>query len=213
MIRGHIIGKAHRQAGDGRLNEAIPFTPSAIVIGASAGAVGALQVLLPSLPTTLQAPVLVVVHVPPKRRSALVGVFADRCPLLVKEAEDKEPLRPGVVYFAPPDHHLLVERELSIALSRDDTVRYSRPSIDVLFTSAADAYGDGLLGIILTGANSDGAEGLRSVIAAGGTGLVQDPQNAEATAMPEAAIKACPEAHAMPLLAMAELLAQIGRKK
>lgn len=213
MSRGHVTIEGRQQASDASLHEALRLEPAAIVIGASAGAVGALQVLLPSLPRTLQAPVLVVVHVPPKRRSALVGVFSDRCSLVVKEAEDKEPLRSGVVYFAPPDHHLLVEREFSIALSRDDTVRYSRPSIDVLFTSAADAYGDGLLGIILTGANSDGAEGLRSVVDAGGTGLVQDPQSAEAAAMPEAAIKACPEALVLPLRGMAEALAQIGRMK
>lgn len=213
MSRGPTTVDGRQQVSDASLREALRLAPAAIVIGASAGAVGALQVLLPSLPRTLAAPVLVVVHVPPKRRSALVGVFADRCSLVVKEAEDKEPLNPGVVYFAPPDHHLLVERELSIALSRDDTVRYSRPSIDVLFTSAADAYGDGLLGIILTGANSDGALGLRSVIDAGGTGLVQDPQNAEAAAMPEAAIKACPEAWVMPLREMAKALAQIGRMK
>jgi len=187
--------------------------PAAIVIGASAGAISALTVLLPSLPADFALPVLIVLHLPPDKRSEVAGLFAAQCRLKVKDAEDKEPIRAGVVYFAPPDHHLLVEPDLCTSLSRDEAVLYSRPSIDVLFASAADAYGDGLLGIVLTGANSDGAEGLREVIAAGGTGVVQDPSTAEASAMPQAALDACPTAVPLSLDAILEHMLASGLKK
>lgn len=190
-----------------------PISVEAIVIGASAGAVGVLGTLLPALPADLNCPVLLVVHLPADRRSALVDLFADQCGVRVKEAEDKEDILPGVVYCAPPDHHLLVEPGRSIALSRDEPVLFSRPSIDVLFTSAADAYGDGALGIILTGANSDGAAGLKAVVDAGGTGVVQHPHEAEAATMPEAALAACPQAYVMSVPDIARLIVRDGRKK
>ncbi|MEZ4791689.1 MAG: chemotaxis protein CheB [Flavobacteriales bacterium] len=180
----------------------------AVVIGASAGGIGALTELLPRLPATFDKPVLVVVHLPPRGRSAVADLFAAQCAVEVKDAEDKEPLRPGVVYFAPPDHHLLVEPDLHASLSRDEAVVYSRPSIDVLFTSAADAFGDDLTGIILTGANGDGAEGLHAVMEAGGTGWVQDPATAEADAMPKAALQACPRALSLSLGEMVRCLCE-----
>ena len=96
-----------------------------------------------------------------------------RCAIRVREAEDKEPIEPGVVYFAPPDYHLLVEQDKRLSLSDDEPVLFSRPSIDVLFESAADAYGGGLIGVVLTGANSDGAKGLKAVVQAGGVAVVQ----------------------------------------
>ncbi len=136
----------------------------------------------------------------------LSELFANRCAMAVKEAEDKEMIRPGIIYFAPPGYHLLVEPGLSVALSNDEPVLYSRPSIDVLFESAADAYGDGLTGVILTGANSDGARGLAAVVAAGGKALVQDPETAEGTAMPLAALRESPTACAMTLEQIAATL-------
>jgi two-component system chemotaxis response regulator CheB len=168
-----------------------------VVIGASAGAVEALTVLLPVLPRTLRVPVIVVVHLPPDRESALPALFQGRCALTVKEAEDKEELAAGVVYFAPPNYHLLVEPSLQLALSSEEPVLYSRPSIDLLFLSAADAYGPDLLGIVLTGANSDGARGLRAVCDAGGAAVVQSPQTALVPTMPLAALAACPAAHVL----------------
>lgn len=171
----------------------------AVVIGASAGGVQALSHVLPALPANFPAPVLIVVHIPPRRDNALVKLFAGKCQLTVKEAEDKEPLAPGTIYFAPPDYHLLVEISGTIALSSDEAVNHSRPAIDVLFQSAADAFGPELAGIILTGASQDGAQGLRALCAAGGHGIVQAPSTAEAATMPEAALAACPCARVMRL--------------
>ncbi|GEM_PF-2779591 len=139
----------------------------AVVIGASAGAVQALLHILPGLPATLSVPILIVVHVPSDRSNALVTLYQDRSRMRVKEAEDKETVTDGTVYFAPSDYHLLVEAERSLALSSDEAVHHSRPAIDVLFETAADAYGPALAAIILTGANQDGADGLRAVAAAG----------------------------------------------
>ncbi|WP_421694530.1 chemotaxis protein CheB [Aestuariivirga sp.] len=182
----------------------------AVVIGASAGAFDALSTILPKLPEGLTAAIMIVVHIPPDRRSLLAELFQERCALEVKEAEDKEPVLPGIVYFAPPNYHLLVEKSGTLALSSDEAVLFSRPSIDVLFETAADAYGAQLTGVILTGANQDGAEGLARVAAAGGTALVQTPASASATAMPEAAISFCPMAEVLPLEAIAARLAAMG---
>ena len=182
----------------------------AIAIGASAGAVQALLVILPALPASFSLPVFVVVHVPSDRDNALVSLLQARCRVTVKEAEDKEPIVGGTVYFAPADYHLLVEAGGGLALSADEPVNYSRPSIDVLFESAADVYGDGLLGVILTGANHDGAGGLAAVLDAGGAGIVQDPADAYSTAMPEAALEASPCAHAMNLDAITVYLSSLG---
>lgn len=177
-----------------------------IVIGASAGGVEALSVLLPALPAGLQAAVFVVLHLPRERPSILVEIFAPKCALPVREAADKQPVSPGTVYFAPPDYHLLVDEGPTLALSVDETVNFSRPSIDVLFESAADVYGDRLLGIILTGANEDGARGLAAVRAAGGMAVVQNPAEAQAALMAEAALAATPGARALPLAGIAGLL-------
>lgn len=160
----------------------------AVLIGASAGAVVALSTILPLLPADLGAPVLVVVHLPPRQRSLLAEIFKSRCALEVCEALDKQPLRGGVLYFAPPDYHLLVEGD-SLALSNEEPVHYSRPSIDVLFESAVEVFGGRLLALVLSGANQDGAAGAAAVRAAGGIVAVQDPRTAEAAMMPVAAIE------------------------
>jgi two-component system chemotaxis response regulator CheB len=172
-------------------------TAQAVVIGVSAGAVEALSALLPALPENFALPVIIVVHLPPDRKSVLAELFQSRCVRPVREAEDKEPIMPGTVYFAPADYHLQVESDRSFSLAADEQVLYSRPSIDVLFETAADAYGAGLVGVILTGANPDGARGLKAVMEADGIGIVQLPASAHAPAMPQAALDACP--HALPL--------------
>ncbi len=178
----------------------------AVAIGGSAGAVQALSRILPSLPVDYPLPVLVVVHVPADRDNALVALFQSKCQLEVKEAEDKEPAQGGVVYFAPSDYHLLVEADGSLSLSSDELVNLSRPSIDVLLESAADAYGPALAAVVLTGANHDGAAGLKAVAEAGGMAVVEDPTHAYATAMPTAALKACPGATTLNLDAIASHL-------
>lgn len=171
--------------------DALPTTPpDAIVIGASAGAIEALGAILPVFPAGLSVPVVVVVHVPPRRPSLLVELFRAKCALEVAEPFDKEPVRPGVVWFAPPDYHLLVEDDRTFSLSIEAPVHWSRPCIDALFESAAQAYGGRVLGIVLTGASSDGAEGARAIRAAGGVIAVEDPLTAESKTMPYAAIAA-----------------------
>jgi two-component system chemotaxis response regulator CheB len=160
----------------------------ALVIGASAGAVEALSLLLPVIPSSARVPVVIVVHLPANRASLLPEVFAPRCLARVREPEDKEPARAGTIWFAPPNYHLLLERDRTFSLSVDEPVKFSRPSIDVLFESAADAFGNKLCAIVLTGANDDAARGARAVRAAGGVVIVQDPNTAEAKEMPRAAI-------------------------
>jgi two-component system chemotaxis response regulator CheB len=184
----------------------------AIVIGASAGGVEALLSLLPGLPADLRAAVLVVLHLPRARPSLLPGLFAPRCALPVREACDKEPAQRGAIYFAPPDYHLLVDKGPRLSLSADALVNHSRPSIDVLFESAADVYGKRLMGIILTGASSDGAAGLQAVHEAGGVCIVQSPDTAYSPSMPAAAMRRRfhPD-HVLPLAGIAEHLKRLGR--
>ncbi|HEX5660193.1 MAG TPA: chemotaxis protein CheB [Polyangiales bacterium] len=160
----------------------------AVVVGASAGAIDALSVILPALPASFAVPVIIVVHVPQNRASLLVDLFTPKCQLPVREAEDKLAAAPGTIWFAPPGYHLLVEREHTFALSVDELVNHSRPSIDVLFESAADAYGERLLTLVLTGANHDGAVGAARIQKAGGLVAVQDPKTAHMASMPEGAI-------------------------
>jgi two-component system chemotaxis response regulator CheB len=169
------------------------FRPQVIAVGASAGAVDALGHILPRLPASLATPVVVVVHVPADRPSGLAQLFASRCQLPVLEAEDKYPLRGGV-YFAPPDYHVLIERTLTLALSNDEEVHFSRPSIDVLFESVADSFQHRGVGILLSGASVDGAVGLQRIHRAGGLTWVQTPATAAVATMPESALALAPHA-------------------
>jgi two-component system chemotaxis response regulator CheB len=192
------------------MNNEPPARPNrkfeALVIGGSAGAVSALLGILPALPKDYPLAVMIVVHLPPDCDSTLATLLNNRCEITVKEAEDKEPILPGTAYLAPPNYHLLVEPDFHLSLSLDEPVHYSRPSIDVLFESAADAYGDSLAGVILTGASSDGARGLRAVCAGGGLAFVQTPASAEAETMPQAALDACATARMLDLPQLAVAL-------
>ncbi len=179
----------------------------AVVIGASVGAIDALGIILPALPPDFPQPVFVVVHIPADKASILAELFSGRCNLPVKEAEDKEPAAPGTIYFAPPDYHLLVEPDFRMSLSNEEPVLYSRPAVDVLFESAADAYGHGLTAVVLTGASSDCARGLRAVCDAGGRGLIQRPDTAMGEVMPRSAMELCPEARVLLLQDIARTLA------
>lgn len=160
----------------------------AVAIGASAGGVEALFVLLPALAADFGAAVFAVLHLPRERPSLLVEIFQPRCVVPLREAEDKDVVEPGTVYFAPPNYHLLVDRGPQLALSDDPAVHFSRPSVDVLFESAADVYGDRLMGIVLTGSSQDGAAGLQAIGRAGGLTVVQRPETAEVPFMAEAAL-------------------------
>jgi two-component system, chemotaxis family, protein-glutamate methylesterase/glutaminase len=185
----------------------------AVVIGASAGGIEALSVVLPALPAGLRVPVLVVLHLPRERPSLLVDVFEPKCAVPVREAVDKEPIAAGTVYFAPPDYHLLIDEGPAIALSDDEPVHHSRPSVDVLFESAADAFGAGVLAILLTGGNEDGAAGLAAVREAGGTVVVQDPEEAYAPTMVTAALARGPVHQRLRLQDIAELLSGLRAGK
>ena len=184
----------------------------AVAIGASAGGVEVLSVLLSALPASCRASFFIVVHIPRERPSLLADVFGAKCALPVREAEDKEPVQPGTVYFAPPDYHLLLDRGPILALSSDEPVHFSRPSIDVLFDSAADIYGERLLGLILTGANQDGAEGLAAVGRAGGRTVVQEPGGAAVPFLPEAALQVGPVDFVLSLAQLRELFATWGTR-
>lgn len=178
----------------------------AVVVGCSTGGLAALERFLPLLPADLPAVLVVVMHSAPESRNLLVDLLARRCRLAVKEAEEKEALLPGTIYVAPPGYHLLIEDDLSFSLSVDAKVSYARPSVDVLFESAANVYGEQLVGIVLTGANHDGSAGLAAIATAGGMCLVQEPSTAEAHSMPEAALQACPAARAVSLDELATIL-------
>jgi two-component system, chemotaxis family, protein-glutamate methylesterase/glutaminase len=161
-----------------------------IVIGASWGGLNAVGEILSALPEHTEVAVVVAQH----RRTdtpdgGLASILALRTDLPVGDAHDKEPIQPAHVYLAPPDYHLLIQRGW-FSLSRDEHVNFARPSIDVLFESAADAYGEGVIGLILTGANEDGAAGLARIKERGGVAIVQDPGTAERAEMPDAAIAA-----------------------
>lgn len=180
-----------------------------IVIGGSSGAIDALNTLLPALPANLGAAVIVVLHLVRDRRSLLVDIFRDRCALTVQEAEDQLPIRPGHLYFAPPDYHLLVDQGPRLALSVGEPVYFSRPSIDVLFESAADCYGPRLLGVLLSGANEDGAAGLAAIHAAGGRTIVQAPSSAAMPVMPAAALARQPAHEGLTPAQIATLFTQL----
>lgn len=178
----------------------------AVAIGASAGGVEALSRVLPALAPDFGGAVFVVLHLPRERPSLLPGLFAPKCRLHVAEAVDKQPVEPGTIYFAPPDYHLLIEEGPALALSDDEPVHFSRPSIDVLFESAAAVYGPGLMGVILTGASQDGSAGLDAVHAAGGVTFVQEPSTAQVPLMTAAALQRGPADYVLDLDGLVALL-------
>lgn len=184
----------------------------AIVVGGSSGGIDALMRLLPALPATLHAAMLVVMHLQRDRRSLLAQIFRDRCALPLQEAQDQVAIAPGTVYFAPPDYHLLVDTGPRIALSVDPPVHFSRPSIDVLFESAADHYGERLVGILLSGANDDGARGMQAIEAAGGLVVVQTPADASMPVMPQAALARTNPHHVLSPEGIAQMLTDLHQR-
>jgi two-component system chemotaxis response regulator CheB len=161
----------------------------AVVIGSSAGGMEALRIILSALPEDFSIPVIIVQHLNIQSESYLTEYLKRFCKLRVKEIEDKEIAVSGYVYLAPPNYHILIEKDESFTLNVEERVCYARPSIDVLFETAADTFGGSLIGIILTGANKDGSYGLTKIKERGGTAIVQDPETAEVPTMPKAAIE------------------------
>lgn len=177
-----------------------------IAIGTSLGGLNALLSVVRQLPRELPVPIVVVQHRGVSQDTGLVDLLQQSTALTVVEAEDKTPLKPGVLFVAPPDYHLLVEDRESLALSTEAPVRAARPSIDVLFESAADAYGEALVGVLLTGASADGAAGLARIKQRGGCAIVQDPASAECATMPSAGIAATAVDYVLPLERIGEHL-------
>lgn len=182
----------------------------AVVIGVSSGGLRALKILLGGLPADFPLPVLVVQHISADAGDGLAKLLDELCPVRVKEADEQEEMLPGTVYLAPSNYHLLVESDGFLSLSADPPVSFARPSIDVLFTSAAAALGDSVIGVVLTGANFDGSQGLKAIKAAGGVAIVQDPADAEAPQMPLAALAVTPADHVISLAGMAVLLGRLA---
>ena len=186
------------------------FKYRCIVIGVSSGGMEALSVIIPALPSTFFLPVIIVQHISPYSDNYMTRYLNDICKVTVKEVDEKEKILPGFVYTAPPDYHVLVEDDETFSLSVEDRVNYARPSIDVLFESAADVYGPTLVGVILTGANNDGSLGMRRIKERGGLAIVQNPETAEVGEMPKAAISAAPVDHILHLEEIGPFLVEIG---
>ncbi len=181
--------------------------PGIIVMGASAGGLRALETVLGGLPRGFPVPIVTVQHRSRESSDAYADILGRSVKLPVREIEDDDVLRAPGVYLAPPDYHVLIEPG-RVVLSIDDPVSYSRPSIDVLFESAADVFGAKVIGVLLTGANHDGAKGLSRIKQAGGYAIVQDPRTAESPAMPAAGIAAAPVDEVLPLEEIASAIAR-----
>jgi two-component system, chemotaxis family, protein-glutamate methylesterase/glutaminase len=185
-------------------------TAKCVVIGGSAGSIRPLLQILSKLKASLDFPVIVILHRKNDSRSSLETLLNNGCALAVKEGEDKEALKNGVVYVAPSDYHLLIEDDHSLSLDASEKVLWSRPSIDVTFQSAAEVYKNKLLGVLLSGANNDGSMGMQRIKDMGGKTVVQSPENAEMPTMPLSAINIIKPDY---ILKDAEIAAVINRFK
>jgi two-component system chemotaxis response regulator CheB len=206
MTASTITDRALRASLQGRRIEAV-------VIGGSAGGVDALIQLLPTLPAEYDLPVVCILHLPSDRESRLAELFDERLPLPVREAADKGSIEPGTVYFAGAAYHLSVEQDRTFSLSCEPPVHYARPAIDVLMASCADTWGPGLVGILLTGANHDGADGMAQIRDRGGFTVVQDPLDAQVGVMPMEAIRRCNPHLVLPLAGIQKLLPMLENYK
>ena len=184
----------------------------AIVIGISTGGVGTLKALLGALPKDFPLPILIVQHLSPDSGNAMALFLDDLCAIQVKEADEEERPTGGRVYLAPANYHLMVEPDGRLGLSADPPVNFSRPSVDVLFETAAEAFGEGLIGVVLTGAGMDGSRGLKRIKEMGGLAVVQDPDDAAADSMPRHAMAAVPPDHMVTLSTLPQLFIKLSEK-
>ncbi|MCX4187111.1 chemotaxis protein CheB [Methylophaga sp. OBS4] len=185
----------------------------AVVLGASFGGMQLLKLLLTALPRDFSLPIIAVQHTAPTSQGTLAELLNSFCDIEVREANEKEPIEPEKVYFAPANYHLLIEPDRTFTLTVDERVNHARPAIDVLFETAAEAYGVELVGLVLTGANADGAEGLRYLKDKGGLAVVQDPDTAVAPSMPQAAIRIARPQHVLTPGQITDLLLQIHHNR
>jgi two-component system chemotaxis response regulator CheB len=182
----------------------------AIVIGTSSGGMKAIKFLSSALPAVFGIPIIMVLHIGARSGNEWINFFNAECKFKLKEADEKEKIAPGNIYVAPANYHLLIEKDETLSLTIDEKVNYARPSIDILFESAALAYGNRLIGIVLTGANSDGAVGIKKIKEYGGLTIVQDPETAEAKCMPESSISSIVPDHILSLEGIVNLLIEIS---
>ncbi len=185
----------------------------AIVIGVSAGGMDALRKIIPLLPSDFSASIIVVQHLHPQSDDFLAIDLDKKSRLTVKQADEKEKLMPGLVYFAPPNYHLLIENNKTFSLSICDMINYARPSIDILFETAAETFQEKLIGIVLTGANRDGCLGAKKIKECGGMVIVQDPNTAEVQLMPRSVIESVKVDYVLPLDNIAHFLIEHVQKE
>jgi len=181
----------------------------AIVIGVSSGGLNAMKTIFSFLPEKFSIPIIIVQHVSPLSENLWIDLLNKKSLFEIKEADEKEKIESGKVYIAPSNYHLMIERDKTFSLTIDEKVNYARPSIDVLFESAADAYLNKLIGVVLTGSNNDGAKGLKRIKESGGLTIVQDPDTAESSFMPSSAISASIPDFILPLKEIITLLIEI----
>jgi two-component system, chemotaxis family, protein-glutamate methylesterase/glutaminase len=184
----------------------------AIVIGVSAGGMNAIKIILSLLPPDFKMPVIILQHVSPRSDNQWINFLNEKSNLRVKEADEKEEIKGGTIYISPANYHLLIEKNKTFSFTIDERVSYARPSIDVLFETAADAYREKLIGIVLTGSNSDGANGIKKIKAYDGLAIAEDPATAEYSFMPQAAINAIKPDYILPLENIITLLIKLDKQ-
>jgi two-component system chemotaxis response regulator CheB len=185
----------------------------AIVIGVSSGGMSAMKVIFSLLPQDFNIPIIIVQHINARSDSHWIKLLNEKSNLHIKEADEKEKIESGNIYIAPPNYHLLIEKDKTFSLTIDQRVNFARPSIDVLFESAAEVYRTKLIGIVLTGSNNDGANGLKRIKEYGGFAIVQDPKTAESAYMPASAIAVIEPDYILPLENIVELLIKMDQQK
>lgn len=184
----------------------------AIVIGVSSGGMEAMKIIFSTLPADFETPIVIVQHISPRSDSQWISILDKSCKLQLKEADEKEKIQKGYIYIAPPNYHLLIEKDQTFSLTIGERVNYARPAIDVLFETAAAAFRGSLIGIVLTGANHDGAAGLKAIKECGGLCMVQDPKTAVSAYMPETAIATVKPDYILPISGILELLISLDKK-
>lgn len=185
----------------------------AIVVGVSSGGMNAMKILFSLLPVEFNIPIVIVQHISPRSDNQWIKLLNDKSNLHIKEADEKEKIEPGNIYISPPNYHLMIERDKTFSLTIDERVNFARPSIDVLFESAAEAYNNKLIGVVLTGSNNDGTKGIKRIKECGGLAIVQNPETAESSYMPASAIAAIKPDYILSLEDITELLIKIDKQK
>jgi len=184
----------------------------AIVIGVSSGGMNAMNVMFPLLPKEFKIPIIIVQHINARSDSQWIKLLNSKCKLCIKEVDEKELIEQGIIYIAPPNYHLLIEKNKTFSLTVDERINFARPSIDVLFESAAEAYKSKLIGIILTGSNNDGSKGIKRIKEYGGLTIIQNPETAESSYMPASAISSITPDYILSLEEIMKLLLLLDQK-